>query len=140
MILYDHNDDIVSADNDLVESLETIYYSDYCGWPQVSTPSDKIGRVHAHVPEGSSVTEVSITFLHLANETMGLEVISSNRGVPSQTRGASIDTLRFPVPTSPGDAYAYLWDLQIVVPTAAGSNAVKKLPLKVKVRRGGPGW
>lgn len=140
MILYDHQDALVSANNALVESLETIYYPDYCGWPQVSTPSHKIGRVHAHVPEGSSVTQVSITFLHLTNEKLDVEVISTNSSPPVPSDGTSIDMLRFPVPGSPGDANAYVWDLRIVVPTAAGSGEVKKLPLKVKVRRGGPGW
>lgn len=140
MILYDQHDDLVSADADLVESLETIAYSDYCGWPQVSNPSDRIGRVEAQVSEGSSVTEVSITFIHLSNESMGVEVPRSSGATHTHYPGASIDTLRFPVPSSPGEANANWWDLRIVVPIAAGNSAVKKLPLKVKVRRGGPGW
>lgn len=137
MILYDEMWKEASNDDELVEHLETIFHASHCGWKQVAQPQHKILGVLAEAPTGP--TSASIFLSHVANQTLSVvENATSGGGTMTHFPGASIDELRFSIPTQTGDAHAFLWDLTINAPSSAGGT--RPLPLRVKVRRGGPGF
>ncbi len=137
MKLYDPTPALVSDDSDVIEKLTTEEYDDYCGWPHSST-EDKIATVEAW----ATVSTVTVELHHDEACVLTVVVLDGDSNALSHSTGTTVDTVELDVPAQSGEANVNEWELEVEVRSSQASPSsppLKKLPLKVKVGRGGPG-